>query len=129
MRKRPGMKENCYLCGKVFTLGRRTKYCSEICSTEAGNERSRKHREVFGPDDVSLSYLKLRFDILVRDNFTCQYCGRKPEDGTKLEVDHILPSSKGGKTTERNLITACFECNQGKKARTLLEIRQQHRKS
>ena len=61
---------------------------------------------------------KLRFSILQRDNFTCQYCGDSKihnGDDVELEVDHILPVSKGGKTEIANLITACRECNQGKK--------------
>lgn len=56
---------------------------------------------------------KLRFEIFKRDNFTCQYCGRKTPE-VILEVDHIIPSSKGGEDDESNLITSCFECNRGK---------------
>lgn len=57
--------------------------------------------------------LKLRFRVLSRDAFTCQYCGRKAPD-VILPVDHVLPVSKGGKTVEDNLVTACQECNLGK---------------
>lgn len=60
-----------------------------------------------------------RFDILNRDNFTCQLCGRTAQDGAKLEVDHIYPVSRGGKTTDDNLQTLCYECNQGKKAKVI----------
>lgn len=60
---------------------------------------------------------KNRFDILARDNFTCQYCGRKAPD-VELEVDHIYPRSKGGYNDEKNLVTACVECN-GKKGNTI----------
>jgi hypothetical protein len=56
---------------------------------------------------------KLRYDILKRDNFTCVCCGAKAPS-VNLEVDHILPISKGGKTTEKNLQTLCFLCNRGK---------------
>ncbi len=56
----------------------------------------------------------LRYDILKRDNFHCVLCGRGPEDGVKLEVDHIIPVSKGGATSEENLRTLCRECNAGK---------------
>ena len=56
-----------------------------------------------------------RYDILRRDNFRCQICGRSQSDGVKLEVDHIIPVSKGGKTVDSNLRTLCHECNQGKK--------------
>lgn len=57
---------------------------------------------------------ELRFKILCRDNFTCQYCGRKSPD-VELEIDHIYPISKGGKAKEDNLVTSCTSCNSGKK--------------
>lgn len=56
----------------------------------------------------------LRFKILNRDHFTCMYCGKTQLDGATLHVDHIIPVSKGGKTVEENLITACSDCNLGK---------------
>lgn len=54
-----------------------------------------------------------RFCILKRDNFRCQYCGR-PAPEVSLEVDHIVPVSKGGDNNPENLITACSDCNLGK---------------
>ncbi len=57
--------------------------------------------------------LSTRFEVFKRDKFTCQYCGKKPPDVT-LEVDHIIATSKGGKTTLGNLKTSCFDCNRGK---------------
>lgn len=56
----------------------------------------------------------LRYDILRRDGFKCQICGRTAQDGVKLHVDHIIPISKGGKTEWNNLRTLCQECNLGK---------------
>ena len=56
----------------------------------------------------------LRYEILKRDGFHCVLCGRGHEDGVKLEVDHIVPVSKGGKTIKSNLRTLCQECNRGK---------------
>lgn len=58
--------------------------------------------------------LRLRFRIFKRDNFTCQYCGRTPQDGAKLVTDHINPVANGGLTVFDNLIASCFECNSGK---------------
>ena len=58
-------------------------------------------------------YPKKRIQILVRDNYTCQYCGAKAPD-VRLEVDHKVPVSKGGSSKEENLITSCWECNIGK---------------
>jgi len=56
---------------------------------------------------------KIRFEVFKRDNFTCQYCGKTPPAIT-LEVDHIMPISKGGNDDINNLITSCFGCNRGK---------------
>lgn len=56
---------------------------------------------------------RLRFTILERDEFTCQYCGSTPRD-VKLEVDHINPAYLVGKNDESNLITSCKPCNIGK---------------
>lgn len=58
---------------------------------------------------------KTRFDIFKRDDFTCQYCGQKPP-AVVLEVDHVMPVSKGGDNEKENLVTSCFDCNRGKGA-------------
>lgn len=57
---------------------------------------------------------KLRYEVMKRDGFRCAICGVSSCDGAVLEVDHILPVSKGGKTVESNLQTLCRECNRGK---------------
>jgi len=56
---------------------------------------------------------KLRWEVLKRDKYVCQYCGACGPD-VELEVDHIIPVSKGGKTELSNLKTSCIECNRGK---------------
>ena len=61
----------------------------------------------------------IRFKILQRDNFTCQYCGRKAPE-VILEIDHKIPRSKGGLNRPDNLVVACSECNGGK-GNTLLD--------
>ena len=55
-----------------------------------------------------------RFDVFLRDNFTCRYCGKHPPQ-IKLEVDHIKPVSLGGSNDINNLVTSCYECNRGKR--------------
>lgn len=60
----------------------------------------------------------LRFQVMVRDNFACQGCGNTPSpenNNVVLRVDHIVPVSKGGKTTLDNLQTLCHRCNHGKR--------------
>ena len=64
---------------------------------------------------------KLRFEVFKRDNFTCRYCGRKTPE-VILEVDHVIPVSKGGTDDFENLVTSCFECNRGKGNRLLDNI-------
>ncbi len=60
--------------------------------------------------------LRLRFQVLKRDNFTCVQCGASPakDQSVELHVDHIKPWSKGGKTIYENLQTLCSKCNLGK---------------
>ena len=74
-----------------------------------------------GLEDAKTMENKLRFDIFERDNFTCQYCGRKPPE-VILEVDHILPKSKGGGNEKINLITSCRKCNRSKHDKILKNI-------
>ncbi len=62
---------------------------------------------------------KLRFEILKRDNYKCTLCGKSPEDGIKLEVDHKHPIAKGGTSQLNNLHTLCFDCNRGKSISSL----------
>lgn len=64
---------------------------------------------------------KVRFDVFKRDAFICQYCGNSPPS-VVLEIDHITPVSKGGKSNVDNLITACFDCNRGKSSGLLTNI-------
>lgn len=82
----------------IFNLGDKTdnyynnkEIWDSICKVERGKVSNR-----------------MRFAIYKRDNYRCQKCGRKSDD---LEVDHIFPIAKGGKTTFDNLQTLCQKCN------------------
>lgn len=54
-------------------------------------------------------------NMLTRDYFKCVYCGTSKK---RLTIDHVIPTSKGGKTNFENCVTACIECNNKKKNRT-----------
>lgn len=64
-----------------------------------------------------------RFAVFHRDDFQCQYCGRRAPDAV-LEVDHVEPVSGGGSNHIDNLVTACFDCNRGKSDKVLLNVPQ-----
>lgn len=103
--------KTCLICKKGFIpKNERQKLCSSICSTTHNSfEYKAEHGGLGG-------WEKLRFEVFKRDNFTCQYCGRNvKEDKIKLACDHVIPKSKGGQNVLENLITACFQCNNGKK--------------
>ena len=117
IRKKLGikkMKKTCPFCDKMFTTYIRHQiYCSHQCSEKQSRlkykglyEETKKH--------------SLRFKILARDKFTCQYCGKSPQEGIILHVDHIKPRSKGGKDTKENLLTSCENCNLGKSTKDYL---------
>ena len=58
-----------------------------------------------------------RRNIFIRDNYTCQYCHKKFA-AKQLNIDHVIPRSRGGKTTWENVALSCLECNTRKAART-----------
>lgn len=70
----------------------------------------------FTKEQRALMTKKLREFIKTRDNFTCCSCGNSIhlEPNLLLEIDHIVPVSKGGCTVEDNLQTLCWKCNRSK---------------
>ena len=51
-----------------------------------------------------------RFNVFLRDRFSCQYCN-EPFPTQELTFDHVIPRSKGGRTTWENVVTSCSACN------------------
>jgi 5-methylcytosine-specific restriction endonuclease McrA len=58
-----------------------------------------------------------RFNLFLRDGFKCSYCNSKSD----LTFDHVVPRSRGGRTTWENIVTACSPCNLRKGGRSLRE--------
>ncbi len=61
-----------------------------------------------------------RFNVFLRDRFQCQYCGT-PHPTQELTFDHVMPRSRGGRTSWENVVTACTSCNLRKGSRSLKE--------
>ena len=68
-----------------------------------------------------------RFNLFLRDQFACQYCGAKGD----LTFDHVVPRARGGRTSWENVVAACSRCNLKKGSRSLrqagLNLRKQPR--
>ena len=56
-----------------------------------------------------------RFNLFLRDEFTCQYCGSKGD----MTFDHVVPRARGGRTTWENVVASCSPCNLHKGSRSL----------
>ena len=56
-----------------------------------------------------------RFNLFLRDEFCCQYCGAKGD----LTFDHVVPRARGGVTSWKNVVAACSSCNLRKGSRSL----------
>ena len=67
---------------------------------------------------MNKNWYQLRWKILNRDKFTCQYCGMKAPD-VILHIDHKISKRDGGTDEEDNLITSCSACNIGKSTESI----------
>lgn len=74
-------------------------------------------REYHAKDQRRLMTRELREKIMARDNYTCRICGKRMPDEVGLQIDHIVPVSKGGKTVASNLQVLCDRCNRRKSNR------------
>ena len=63
-----------------------------------------------------------RVNIYMRDDWTCQYCLKKKSD-RDLTFDHVVPRCQGGKTTWKNIVTACRKCNAKKADKSLEQVK------
>lgn len=113
-------------------------YIFDINYTSPQGRKTYNYREIYHMEDISRLLSKvyeeekqknskeyqrkamtptMRYNVMKRDGFRCVLCGRSADDGVTLEVDHIIPVSKGGKTVMSNLQTLCWDCNRGKRDR------------
>ena len=95
-----------FSCNYFFLLSRnmRLKTINYECTLKEYNSKNQR----------KLLTKELRRQIIIRDNYTCQICGKYMPDEVGLHVDHIVPISKGGKTIPSNLQVLCSKCNGSK---------------
>lgn len=113
-----------YVFKYVSSGGNASTQCDVIMDIENLNrfvlflsEKIKFRKSVAGQRALMTS--KLRQNIKERDGFACKQCGASIQDEPNLllEIDHIVPVSKGGLTTEDNLQTLCWRCNRRKGAK------------
>jgi len=77
-----------------------------------------------------ITYIRKRFgqsvpyskrNVFMRDDQTCQFCGTYIEYESDCTIDHVIPKSRGGKSTFENCVTACKPCNHRKADRLCSE--------
>lgn len=105
---------HCFWCGTEFLSRRKARFCSGACKVAAHRAGKAQEDDPIKDGFDGRGVLTRRFLILERDNFTCRYCGRSVSQGVVLHVDHVQPKSQGGSDSADNLVTACYECNEGK---------------
>lgn len=87
------------------------------CSNNRARELVRKnHAEWLTKEDSIVLIMtreekaRVRQEVFKRDDYTCQYCGKKLDDETAT-ADHVIPRSKGGSYFPHNIVCACKSCN------------------
>lgn len=109
-------------------------------SSKLSNEMSKKQHDVVKADSIQVDQVDLldkiersvpvmpglRWQVFQRDDWRCVSCGKTVDEGARLEVDHIIPRSKGGKDELSNFQTLCRECNIGKSNRNQVDLRKHH---
>lgn len=77
-----------------------------------------EYKNIPNRDRISLN----KTNVLVRDDYTCGYCGRHLTDSTGTR-DHVIPISRGGEDKWTNIVSSCKDCNSSKRNRTPKEAK------
>ena len=97
---------------------RMTKFCSTVVRTVSFEIRVPKIIRLLVYDRMPRTEVRFnRRNIFARDENRCQYCGKR-FTSSELSLDHVLPRSRGGKATWKNIVCACTACNSRKGGRT-----------
>ncbi len=98
-----------YSCSYLALANRREKLRRSSFELTVKQYHSRAQR--------SLMTRELRKKIMERDNYTCRMCGKRMFDEVGLQIDHIIPVARGGRSVSSNLRVLCSRCNMSKGAK------------
>jgi ATP adenylyltransferase len=96
----------------------------EACDAAIAKFLRERGDQIWSHRSTASGYISgtLRYEVLKRAKFRCELCGTSAEEKA-LEVDHILPRSKGGSDNEVNLQALCYSCNAMKRDRDDTDFR------
>lgn len=100
----PAYRQECKTC---YNAKRKENRISNKHSQFVAHQRTR------GEADVDYSFAEWR-ETVIYFGGACAYCGRTMRRNESLTRDHLLAVSKGGSTTQRNIVPACGACNSSK---------------
>ena len=83
----------------------------KVCKGLALSNFTLSRHKYFSKNQRSLMTPELKRQVKIRDNYTCQCCGKYMPDEVGLHIDHITPVSRGGKSILPNLQVLCDKCN------------------
>ncbi len=84
----------------------------ELCRHKLDEHKAKRGKRIWEHRTASASYISgtLRYEVLKRAKFHCEFCG-VAADVRALEVDYIVPRSRGGIDDPDNLHALCYRCN------------------
>jgi HNH endonuclease len=91
----------------------RTLSYNGLVSQETNGDKTMTSRPTQNRRNQGMNWIRQekRLALYLRDGLACVYCGAAVEDGAKLTLDHLTPSSQGGSNRPENLVTCCHTCN------------------
>jgi ATP adenylyltransferase len=104
--------------------GEQVKGLIELCQLKLGEYKAKRGKRIWQHRKASSGYISgtFRYEVLKRAKFRCELCGVS-EDIRALEMDHIIPRSRGGTDDLDNLQALCYRCNAMKRDRDTADLR------